>query len=87
MQDSHTTLKFESPTSIFFVGPSGSGKTALATKKKKIKIENVKRLFSTPPSSVFFCYSILQESYTKMQQSIPNIVFYKGPPNMDQLNE
>ncbi|CAG2245142.1 unnamed protein product [Mytilus edulis] len=83
LKKQHATLKFESPTSIFMVGPSGSGKTMLT----KHLLEQADGMFQTPPSSIFFCYSIWQPLYSEMQQSVSSILFHKGLPTMDQINE
>ncbi|VDI33602.1 Hypothetical predicted protein [Mytilus galloprovincialis] len=83
LKKQHATLEFESPTSIFMVGPSGSGKTVLT----KHLLEQADGMFQTPPSSIFFCYSIWQPLYSEMQQSASSVLFHKGLPTMDQINE
>ena len=74
-------LKFETPTSVFVVGPSNSGKSFLV---KRI-LDNNKEMFATPPSQIYFCYSVWQELYDKMKKDVPYIEFHKGLPSMDEI--
>lgn len=76
-------LKFESPTSIFIVGPSNSGKSFLT---KKLLIDTNK-MFESPPSQIYFYYSVWQELYDQMLQCISNITFHIGLPTMDELKD
>jgi len=76
-------LKFETPTSMFIVGPSNSGKTFFT----KRLLEMSSGMFKTPPSRIYFCFSVWQELYDQMSKSVPNIHFHKGLPSMEELRE
>ena len=76
-------LKFETPTSMFIVGPNNSGKTFFI----KRLLEMSSGMFKTPPSRIYFCFSVWQELYDQMSKNVPNIHFHKGLPSMEELGE
>jgi len=76
-------IKFETPTSIFIAAPSGAGKTELTRQILK----HADGMFKTPPSKIYFCYSMWQNVYDEMQNGIKNIQFYQGLPSMEELND
>ena len=44
-------------------------------------------MFKTPPSKIYFCYSMWQNLYDEMQKGIKNIQCYQGLPFMEELND
>ena len=50
-------------------------------------LENANGMFQKPPVKIFFCLSVWQPIYDKMNEKIKNIEFHKGLPNMDTLSQ
>ena len=75
-------LPLKSPASFIVAGASGSGKTHLVSRL----LQNAGYCFEQPIRHVYYCYSIYQESYAALEQTVPGIVFHKGLPN-DELVE
>ena len=42
-------------------------------------------MFTTPPSQIFYCYSVYQDLYNDMKREISNIHFHQGLPSMETL--
>jgi hypothetical protein len=71
--------KFRVPFSCMIVGPTMSGKTTIV---KKI-IENHQSLFDNPPTSIHYCYSQWQDTYTYLMKL--GVVFHLGLPDVKQF--
>lgn len=81
--EKESLIKFESPTSIFIVGPSNSGKSVLTQQLLK----HADGMFKVPPSKIYFCYSMWQNTYNQIQNENTNIQFYHGLPSLEELND
>ena len=81
--EAESLLQFESPTSILIVGPSSSGKTEL-TKKLLLNKDGV---FKSKVSKIMLCYNVWQNTYEDLKSKMPDIQFYKGLPNANDIEE
>ena len=50
-------------------------------------LQHVDDLYNHKISKILYCYSVHQTLYTEMEESIPNITFYKGIPDEKYLHE
>ena len=74
---------FKHPFTCMLAGPSKSGKTTLLT---KILVNN-KRLIDKQPDQIYYSYSRWQNSFTKLLQTLPDVKFIEGLPDLDEFNE
>ena len=68
---------------MIIAGPSKAGKTVFTVKL----LENIDALSTHPPSEIIWCYSEYQPNYQYLAQSIPNIKFIRGFPDMKELQK
>ena len=67
--------------SMLVCGPSKAGKTQFVMKF----VRHINELMSVLPTEIIWCYSELQHGYTELKQSLPNIQFVEGMPDLEQL--
>ena len=67
--------------SMLVCGPSKAGKTQFVMKF----VRYVKELMTVVPMEIIWCYSELQPGYAELKQSIPNIQFVEGLPDLEVL--
>ena len=73
---------FHHPFTCMIAGPSKSGKTTLLHKI----LEQLVELVDQPPTKITFCYSRWQPAYDSLKNSISNIEFNDGLPDIDNFN-
>jgi len=78
------TEKIQLPKSFFFCGMSQSGKTWLT----KEMLLNREHLFDPVPREIIFCYTIWQNSFDELQQTLKeDISFCQEVPSVNELSE
>ena len=75
-------LKFEHPSNWLIGAPSQSGKSFLVYQILK----NSKKLIEPTVNKFIYCYSEWQPLYEKMVLDIDNIMFIKGLPDMENID-
>ena len=73
---------FKHPFTCMLAGPSKSGKTTLL---KKI-LFNHHKLIDKPINKIIYCYSRWQNNFSELLNTISNIQFIQGLPEMDQFD-
>jgi len=72
-------IPFKSTCTMMVTAPTGFGKT---TWIKRLLTEN---MFTEKVHSVLYCYSVHQELFNKMIESIPNMELHEGLPSHETL--
>ena len=81
---SRKMFPFKAPSTFSITGATGSGKTSWLFKL----LRNREEMFGdNPPSNILYCYGVWQELFEQMEEEIPNIVFLKGLPSLQQIEE
>ena len=76
-------FKFQSPTSIGIFAPSFSGKTTLT---KKI-LENLDKLFTSPPSHIVYCYNEWLDIFDQLSTTVKNLILFQGVPGKEDIDK
>lgn len=74
---------FEGPSTFAISGTTGSGKT---TWIKKLLLNKDKLFPDNPPRMILYCYGIWQSLFEEIEKNMPDIVFHKGLPSTQQIN-
>ena len=77
---------FSLPFSLLVSGPTSSGKTYWVY-KFLTELRSLVRDETKLPKKVLFCYSVDQELYRQMKESVENIIFYEGLPSLEVIYE
>ena len=76
-------VQFNSPCLTTLHGASNCGKSFLTHRI----LRHANDLYSGKTSKVLYCYSVHQPLFTRMENDVPGITFYKGLPNEAYLKE
>lgn len=79
--ENESLLRFSSPTTIMLNGCTQSGKTFFT---KKL-LENANGMFTIIPKKIVYAYSEYQPLFDEMKRTIPNIIFHRGLPTREDL--
>ncbi len=79
-------ILFKENSSFIICGRSGSGKTTFIFELLK----NIDNMFTNEDNReifILYCYGSWQPMFDLMKKQIPNIYFYKGLPDEDEINK
>lgn len=82
-EDSLLFPKLRAPSTCVLSGSTGSGKTTLIHRILKSKDE----LFEKKVHKVMYCMSVDQRLFTEMRRTVPGIIFKRGLPSQEDLED
>ena len=76
------SVPFPPNTTFFLTGATSSGKSCWVHRFLK----NISHMFGdTPTEKILYCYGVYQLLFDQMREDVPNLMFHRGLPDVEEI--